>query len=158
MTRKELPWEVITLPTHSDDRGSLTMAQAGPKGLVPFEIKRTYWLHDIADGGERGAHATFHTNQLMIPLAGGCDVMVNDGVSWRDFNLQHTPGRGEIQGLWIKGGVWRELRGFAPGTVILLLSDTYYEDADYVREWTDFLVRVGGDTTGYGPGNGDNCG
>lgn len=143
MVIRELPWEVITFPTHSDERGSLTMAQSGPNGLVPFEIKRTYWLHDIADEGERGAHATFKTNQLMIPLAGGCDVLVNDGVSWRDFNLQHTPGRGEIQGLWIKNGVWRELKGFAPGTVILLLSDTLYEDADYVREWTDFLVRVG---------------
>lgn len=143
MTIRELPWEVITFPTHSDARGSLTMAQSGPEGLVPFDIKRTYWLHDIADGGERGAHATFKTNQVMIPLVGGCDVMVNDGVSWRDFNLQHTPGMGVVRGLWIKSGVWRELKGFAPGTVILLLSDTLYEDADYVRDWSDFLVRVG---------------
>lgn len=142
---KELPWEVITFPTYSDERGSLTMAQSGdkPRSLVPFEIKRTYWLHGITDGGERGAHATFHTNQLMIPLAGGCDVMVNDGVSWRDFNLQNTPGINCVRGLWIKSGVWRELKGFAPGTVILLLSDTYYEDADYVRDWSDFLARVG---------------
>ncbi len=141
----EFPWEVITFPTHTDERGSLTMAQSGdkPGSLVPFEIKRTYWLHDISDEGQRGAHATFQTNQVMIPLAGGCDVLVNDGVSWRDFNLQHTPGLGVVRGLWIKSGVWRELRGFAPGTVILLLSDTYYEDADYVRDWSDFLVRVG---------------
>ncbi len=141
---KEFPWEVISLPTHTDARGSLTMAQAGPQGLVPFEIKRTYWLHDIADEGERGAHATFHTNQLMIPLVGGCDLYVSDGKGWRDFNLQHTPGRGQVDAVLIKGGVWRELRGFAPGTVILLLSDTYYEDADYVRDWAEYLDRVKG--------------
>ena len=66
----QFPWEIIKLPSHKDERGSLTMAQTGPKGLVPFDIKRTYWLHDIALGGERGSHATFHTNQLMIRWSG----------------------------------------------------------------------------------------
>lgn len=145
MPIREYPWEHVSFPTHTDERGSLTMAQSGPQGRVPFEIKRTYWLHDIADAGKRGAHATFNGLQLMIPLAGGCAVNLSDGVTWRTFNLQAglSTKKGETDGLLIKPGTWRELSNFLPGTVMLLLADTLYEDVDYCRDWTEYLARVG---------------
>lgn len=139
---KELPWEPIRFPVNHDSRGALTMAQGGPNGLVPFEIKRTYWISQVGTGESRGGHATFHTNQVFIPLAGGCDVRVSDGVSWRTFELMHRPLRAEVEGLWVKGGIWREVEGFLPGTVLLILSDTYYEDADYVRSWPEYMDRI----------------
>lgn len=143
---KEFPWELISFPCHTDERGSLTMASSGPHGLVPFEIKRTYWLHDIQDGGKRGAHATFNGLQLMIPLAGGFMVRLSDGVSSRSFNLKANTAikKGETDALLIKSGTWRELDHFDPGTVVLILSDTYYGDVDYCRDWTEYLERVRG--------------
>lgn len=145
MTIREFPWELVSFPTHLDDRGSLTMAQAGPHGLVPFDIKRTYWLHDITDGGKRGAHATFNGLQLMIPLAGGFVANLSDGVSWRSFNLKANMAakKGETDGLLVKPGTWRELDHFLAGTVVLILADTYYEDVDYCRDWPEYLGRVG---------------
>src|SRR3546814_3517034 len=99
----EYPWEHISFPSHTDERGSLTMAQSGPQGLVPFEIKRTYWLHDIKDRGKRGAHATFNGLQLVIPVAGGFAMNVSDGVTWRTWNLQAglSSKKGETEGLQI---------------------------------------------------------
>lgn len=145
MVLAEYPWELISFPSHTDERGSLTMAQSGPQGLVPFEIKRTYWLHDIADAGKRGAHATFNGLQLMIPLAGGFVINLSDGVSWRSFNMRANQAakKGETDGLLVKPGTWRELDHFDPGTVVLILADTLYEDVDYCRDWTEYLSRVG---------------
>jgi len=145
MPLAEYPWEHVSLPAHTDERGSLTMAQSGPVGLVPFEIKRTYWLHDIKDGGKRGAHATFNGLQLVIPLAGGFAVTLSDGVSWRTFNLRAglSMKNGQTDGLLIKPGAWRELDHFLPGTVVLILADTLYEDVDYCRDWSEYLARVG---------------
>jgi hypothetical protein len=144
MTLAEYPWEHVSFPTHTDERGSLTMAQSGPVGLVPFEIKRTYWLHDIKDLGKRGEHATFNGRQLMIPLSGGFAIKVSDGVTWRTFNLQAglSTRNGQTDGILIKPGTWRELFNFLPGTVVLILADTLYEDVDYCRNWADFLDRV----------------
>lgn len=139
---QQLPWREIQFPTHKDARGSLTMAQAGPQGLVPFEIKRTYALHNLDGRLGRGSHATFHTQQVLIPLAGGFMARVTDGQTWRTFELNQRPFNYEITGLYIGSGVWRELADFMPGTVILVLSDTYYEDADYVRDWESFMDRV----------------
>lgn len=118
------------------------MAQSGPQGLVPFEIKRTYWLHDIADAGKRGAHATFNGLQLMIPLQGGFQLRVSDGVSWRSFDLEADRKLPERTGILLRPGVWRELDHFLPGTVVLILADTLYEDVDYCRDWTQYLWRV----------------
>lgn len=141
------PWELVSFPSHTDERGSLTMAQSGPQGLVPFNIKRTYWLHGTKQGGKRGGHATFNGLQLMIPLAGGCAVSVSDGVAWRVWNLQAglSAKEGHTDGLLIRPGTWRELSRFLPGTVFLILSDTLYEDVDYCRDWSEYLERVSQD-------------
>lgn len=137
------PWDVLDFPTFTDDRGSLTMAQGGPHGLVPFDIKRVYWLHDLALGAERGSHATFNTNQVLIPAVGGCTVKLSDGNVHREVLLQHRSHHVNVMGLWLKGGAWRELVDFEAGTVIMVLSDTHYEDADYVRDWNQYLKRMG---------------
>lgn len=143
MPIREFPWEMVSFQTHTDARGSLTMAQAGPHGFVPFDIKRTYWLHDIKDAGKRGAHATFNGLQLMVPLSGGFRINLSDGVTWRSFDLSHEAKDPEYHGIMLKPGTWRELENFQPGTVVLILADTYYEDVDYCRDWTDYLSRVG---------------
>lgn len=36
---------VITLPTYTDTRGSLTVLDK----VLPFEIKRIYWIYDLTE-------------------------------------------------------------------------------------------------------------
>ena len=70
-------------------------------------------------------------------------MILSDGVSTRHVELGQRPEEDFIFGLWVKSGAWRELSNFEAGTVLLILSDTLYEDAEYVRNWPDFLERVG---------------
>ena len=47
--------KLIDLPKITDPRGNLTVAEG--VGVVPFDIKRAYWVYDVPGGESRGGHA-----------------------------------------------------------------------------------------------------
>ena len=47
--------KIIDLPKITDPRGNLTFAEA--QTMVPFDIKRAYWVYDVPGGESRGGHA-----------------------------------------------------------------------------------------------------
>ena len=42
-------------------------------------------------------------------------------------------------GLPIATGIWRELQNFSSGAVCLVVASDVFEEADYVRDYEDFL-------------------
>lgn len=44
--------KIIDLPKITDPRGNLTFAEA--QQMVPFDIKRVYWVYDVPGGESRG--------------------------------------------------------------------------------------------------------
>ena len=40
--------KIVDLPKITDPRGNLTFAEA--QSMVPFEIKRAYWVYDVPGG------------------------------------------------------------------------------------------------------------
>lgn len=136
MTSSQAPWRTLTVPTHTDPRGSLSVAEAD---TLPFDIRRVYWLHSLSDGAGRGAHATFGSEQVLVPAHGGFTITVTDGARTEELRLDH-PG----QGLWLGSGVWRDLSDFTDGAVVLVMSSTLYADTEYVRDHAAYLARVAG--------------
>lgn len=129
-----LAWQTLELPVHTDERGSLSVAESPD---VPFDIRRVYYLYDLAPGAGRGAHATFGSAQILIPVHGGFTITLDDGTRQESFRLNKP-----VQGLYLGSGVWRELADFTPGAVVLVLSSTTYADTEYCRDYATFLERV----------------
>ena len=46
------------------------------------------------------------------------------------------------EGLYISNDLWREMDDFVPGTVLLVLASDYYDEADYIRNYEDFLKYI----------------
>jgi hypothetical protein len=44
--------KLIDLPKITDPRGNLTFAEA--QAMLPFDIKRAYWVYDVPGGESRG--------------------------------------------------------------------------------------------------------
>jgi hypothetical protein len=118
-----------------DSRGRLTVIEANRH--IPFGIKRIYYLYDIASAQSRGHHAHKELQQLMIAIAGQFDVVLDDGFS----RTQHHLCRPD-QGLLIDRMIWHEMYNFTPGSVCLLLASEYYDEADYFRNYNEFLAAV----------------
>lgn len=123
---------IIQLESHVNPRGTLTVAQNGDS--IPFDIKRLYYIFDIPTDSERGGHSHFREQRLLIAVSGCFDVTVCDGYENCTFTLRRPN-----EALYIPPGLWRTLHDFSSGCVVLAISSTNYDEADYVRDFNQFI-------------------
>ena len=126
---------LVELPKIADQRGNLTFIEGA--NHIPFPIERVYYLYDVPGGAQRGGHAHRELNQLMIAVAGSFDVVLNNGVESTTVHLDRA-----FQGLIITPMVWRELVNFSSGSVCLVLASMPYDEADYYRDFDEFVAAV----------------
>jgi hypothetical protein len=126
---------IIDLPKIVDLRGALTFIEGGRH--IPFEIKRVYYLYDVANNKSRGQHAHKNLCQIMVAISGEFDVMLDNGALKSVFHLSRPD-----QGLLIDRMVWREMYNFSPGSVCLVLASEHYEESDYFRSYEDFIAAL----------------
>ncbi len=123
--------KTISLPSIGDGRGEL-VAIEGLK-TIPFEIARVYYLMQLNEHA-RGFHAHKKLKQVVICLHGSCRFVLDDGVKREQIILDNPN-----TALFIENMTWREMYDFKNECVILVLADTYYDEADYIRDYDDFL-------------------
>ena len=127
---------IIELPRVSDPRGNLTFAEE--QQLVPFDIKRAYWVYDVPAGESRGGHAHKRLQQLVIAVNGSFTVTLDNGYERRSVLLNHP-----WQGLVIDVNTWRSLDDFSSGAVCLVLASEHYDEDDYIYDYEEFLKYIG---------------
>ena len=117
-----------------DGRGNLSVIE---KDVLPFVIKRVYYLYDVPSSSSRGGHAHKKLQQFLIALSGSFDVVLDNGTQRRNITL-NRPDRG----LLIPNGIWRELEHFSSGAVCLSLVSAEHDESDYIRDYDAYLERV----------------
>ncbi len=127
--------QLIDLPKIPDQRGNLTFIEANKH--ISFAIKRVYYLYDVPHMAARGGHAHKELKQFLICLSGGFDILLDDGAKSKRIHL-NRPDRG----LYIFPGIWREIDNFSSGAVCLVLASEFYQEADYYRDYNEFLAAV----------------
>ena len=124
--------KIISLQKVVDPRGNLTVAQ-GMKD-IPFHVARVYWTYDVPSGTSRGGHAHKHCREFVIAVSGSFTVTLDHGHEKKSFLLNHP-----YQGLLIETDIWRTLDDFSSGAVCLVLAEKNFDEADYIRNYDDFI-------------------
>lgn len=125
---------IIELPTIKNRAGNISIAE-GVQNL-PFDVKRVFYLYDIPAGEERGAHAHRECHQFLIAASGSFEVMIDDGFD-RKFITLNRP----FLGLHIPPNIWSAEQNFSSGAICLVFASHKYDEADYIRDYNDFLTN-----------------
>ena len=121
---------------HGDDRGQLVALEEFND--IPFQIKRVYYIYDTAPGVIRGFHAHKNLQQILICIHGSCKIKLDNGCEKKVVPLEKP-----YEGLYVSSNMWREMYDFSLDAVLLVLASELYDEADYIRDYQEFLQYVG---------------
>lgn len=127
--------KTINILPVGDDRGSLISLASNES--IPFEIKRVYSIFNTRESVSRGFHAHRNLKQVAVCVTGSCRFVLDDGKQ-REEVLLNSP----TAGLIINDLTWREMHDFSFDCVLLVLASDYYDENDYIRDYTEFLKVV----------------
>jgi len=122
---------IIKVPTFSDPRGNLSFLESN--NHIPFDVKRIYYLHNMPFGSERGSHAHKTLEQIVIAINGEFTLQLNNGKEIISYTLDNP-----TNALYIPKMHWRDLYGFSPNAICLVLASDFYSEDDYIRNFDAF--------------------
>ncbi len=126
---------IIELPKILDPRGNLSFIEG--ERHIPFDIKRVFYLYDVPGGETRAGHALKTCHQFLVAISGAFDVIVDNGMNRSRHHLNRS-----YFGLYLPPLIWREIDNFSSGSVCLVLASECYDEAGYLRAYTDFRQAV----------------
>lgn len=116
-----------------DDRGGLVSLEQNRN--IPFDIKRVYYIFDTKQGVARGFHAHKDLQQVAICVKGSCRFILDNGIQRKSVILDKPN-----IGLFINSMMWREMYDFSDDCVLMVIANHNYDEADYIRNYDDFLT------------------
>lgn len=123
---------IIEIPKIQDPRGNIGVIE---KDILPYKIKRVYYLYDVPSHASRGGHAHKELMQCLIALSGSFKVVLKDERNTKEVVLNKPD-----KGLLIPSGIWREICDFSSGAICLVLASEVYREADYIRDFKDYVA------------------
>lgn len=112
-------------------------ASRAARADLGFEVKRAFWLTQVPAGELRGHHAHRESILATFAVKGRFLLHLDDGLAKQTVPLE-DPAHGLVVGRF----VWHDLLEFEPGTVVLVLASSLYEESDYIRDYGVFIDRV----------------
>lgn len=138
-TNSPIKWpkgcKLIHLLEHTDNRGSLSFAEAQHE--IPFSIERVFWIYDVPEGAERGAHSHNECAEVAVAIQGAFDMTVDDGTTQTTIRLDSP-----CKGILIPAGVWCRLSNFAPNTVCVVMASHPYNAAGYIHDYDTYREEL----------------
>lgn len=120
---------LVDIPTFTDERGAISVMDKE----LPFQVKRVFWLHHIAEGKDRGAHALLDSAEIMVAVHGSFVVDLDDTESKISVVLDN-PGKG----LMIQPGIWFRTHFYKEDGVSLILASEEYARDKYTYDYEEY--------------------
>lgn len=121
--------DLIDIPTFTDERGAISVMDKE----LPFEMKRVFWLHHIAEGKDRGAHALLDSEEVMVAVHGSFVVDLDDTVNKTSILLDNPN-----KGLMIRPGIWFRTHSYKDDGVSLILASEEYARNKYTYDYEEY--------------------
>ena len=130
-------YRILEFGDLGDERGNLVVVEGEQD--IPFEIKRVFYIYGSDSEVVRGQHANRKSEFVLINVSGTSKVRVDNG-SEEDIIELNRP----RMGLYLPTMLWKDMYEFSEDSVLLVLTNTHYEGAEYIRDYDEYVKEVGG--------------
>ena len=121
--------ELKTLKSFTKDSGTLSIIEGTRQ--TPWTIARSYFISTNFPE-VRGGHAHKNCSQAIICLLGAVNIKCSTPTKHQTYELlPHN------EFLIIPPGIWVDLET-KENTVLAVLTDQFYDEADYLRDWAEY--------------------
>lgn len=105
---------------------------------IPFTIKRFYFTTNLSrNKSTRGKHAHHKTDQVIFCISGSFTLNMDDGQTKQSI-LVNDP----RFGIRIGPMLWHSMNEFSPDCVIFVVSNSFFEEKDYIRDYSAFTSLI----------------
>lgn len=115
---------LIHLQTIQNPKGKLTVFEK----LLSGGIRRVFYIYD-SENEVRGGHRHKYSVHALTCVAGKCKIYVNNGIKEEVFDLDSPE-----KCLILEPEDWREMYDFDKNTILLCMSNQFYDPDDYINE------------------------
>lgn len=117
---------------------SIQVAIEGIKD-IPFEIKRIFYIFGKGNVGLiRGKHANRKSEFVLFNVSGKSKVKVIDEEKNEIiYELNHSQ-----EAVYLPRMVWKEMYDFTEDSVLMVLTNEYYDPEEYIRNFDDFVEEI----------------
>ncbi len=115
---------IITLTTHSDDNGDLTVVD-----FFDFNVKRFFYITAVPQNMIRGLHGHIKNRMALIALSGSVDIFYNNGSESNTITLNS-----KNICLQLEPNDWHRLENFSSDIILLVACSEPYDKNDYFFE------------------------
>ena len=122
----------ISLKIIKDDDGTLVPIELSD---LPFEPRRIFYVSGVPKGEERGNHAHFETQQILVCLQGSILVKLHDGRDLKEYRLNPN------QAILVEKMIWDSQVFETDNDVLLAICSTNYDKSDYIEDFNDFIIN-----------------
>ena len=119
--------QILKFKELGDERGKLMAIESFKE--VPFEIKRIFYIYGTTPDSVRGQHANKKSEFVLINLKGSCKVRIYDDDEEYVVELNKPN-----MGLYIPKLVWKDMYAFSSDSILICLSNEYYDKEEYIKK------------------------
>ena len=115
---------LVELDTFNTGSGNLTVFEK----IIPGTIKRVFYIYGAGET-QSGGHRKNKTCNALVCILGSCLIYSNDGEKEEIYILDNP-----VSCLILEPKDWHIMDSFSDDAILLVLSNEYYDKADYIDE------------------------
>ena len=106
---------------------------------IPFEIKRVFYIFGKGNVGTvRGKHSNRKSEFVLFNVKGKSKIKtIDEDLQEKIYELNEPN-----QALYLPKMVWKEMYDFTEDSVLMVLTNEYYDTAEYIRDFDEFVVEM----------------
>ena len=106
---------------------------------IPFEIKRVFYIFGKGNVGTvRGKHSNRKSEFVLFNVKGRSKVKTID----EDRNEVVYELNEPNQAVYLPKMVWKEMYDFTEDSVLMVLTNEYYDTNEYIRDFDEFAAEM----------------